>query len=118
MGQAYHGWTVLLTNLPNTTCFLILGNTNDADSDGLTDAYERLVSKTNPTNSMSNLDGVLDGWEILLGLNPAISNFTSSSERANYGYTPADWLDSITGIPAKSGSITSDAEGNVKSVSQ
>ena len=62
--------TLDLTNLPPTTCFLILGTPQDTDGDGLTDAYELLVSKTDPNNRDSNLDGILDGWDVLLGLNP------------------------------------------------
>ena len=37
-GQGYHGTTYVITNLPNTTCFLILGTSQDSDFDGLTDA--------------------------------------------------------------------------------
>ena len=96
--------------------FFILGLTNDTDGDGLTDAYEKLVSHTSPTNSISNLDGILDGWEVLLGLNPQLNNTATASERANYGYTGADWLSGVSGI--KNGPVTNDAEGNVLSVSQ
>ena len=74
------------------------------------------MSHTDPHNPNSNLDGILDGWDVLLGLNPQKANFTSPSERANYGYTTADWLNGISGI--RSGSITNDPEGNVQSVSQ
>jgi len=116
MGQGYQCNTYMLTNLPSTACFLILGVPQDTDGDGLTDAYELLVSKTDPNNAYSNLDGILDGWEILLGLNPKISNFTSPSQRSNYAYTPADWLNTVSGI--KSGSVSADNEGNVQSVSQ
>jgi len=74
------------------------------------------VSHTDPHNKSSNLDGIPDGWEILLGLNPTISNFTSPSQRSNYGYTSADWLNAVSGI--RSGTIGLDNEGNVRSVSQ
>ena len=116
MGQGQTCQKYSLTILPNTDCFLILGTPQDSDSDGLTDAYELLVSKTDPNNKYSNLDGILDGWEILLGLNPTINNFTSSSQRLNYDYTPADWLNTVSGI--RSGAVTTDNEGNVQSVSQ
>jgi hypothetical protein len=59
-----------------------------------------------------------DGWEVLLGLNPETSNITQPSERANYGYTAADWWDSVSGVTSKNGSVTLDNEGNVKTVSQ
>ena len=74
MGQGYHGNTYQLTNLPSTACFLILGTPLDSDGDGLTDAYEKLVSKTNPTNYSTDGTGMSDGWEILyfghIGIDP------------------------------------------------
>jgi hypothetical protein len=94
----------------------MLGTPLDSDGDGLTDAYELLVSHTDPNNKYSNLDGIPDGWDVLLGLNPQTSNLTTPSERANYGYTPADWLNQVSG--RKYGSVTNDAEGNVLQVSQ
>jgi len=117
MGQGYQCTTYLLTNLPPTTCFLILGTPQDSSGiAGLTDAYQLLVSKTDPNNPYSDPDGLLIGWEILLGLNPHINNTATASERANYGYTTADWLDDVTGV--KSGTVGLDNEGNVLTVSQ
>jgi len=116
MGQGVSATTysMLITNSGSGNAFLILGTPKDSDGDGLTDAYEKLVSKTDPNNAFSNLDGILDGWEILLGLNPAVNNFTS--QRSNYSYTGADWLNTITGV--RNGTITTDNEGNVQTVSQ
>ena len=116
MGQGYQCNTYMLTNLPNTTCFLILGTPQSTCGCGLTDAYQLLVSKTDPTNPYSDMDGLLTGWDILLGLNPHNSNTTDPTERANYGYTLADWLNTVSGV--KSGTITTDNEGNVQTVSQ
>src|SRR5207247_862052 len=48
MGQGYHCTSYMLTNLPLGAVFLILGTPQDSDTDGLTDAYEMLVSKTLP----------------------------------------------------------------------
>jgi hypothetical protein len=117
MGQAGHftNYTISITS-PNA--FLILGTPSDTDSDGLTDSYELLISHTDPNNPRSNLDGILDGWDVLLGLNPQTSNVNTPSERANYGYTLADWLNTITGVQGKSGTIRTDNEGNVQTVSQ
>jgi hypothetical protein len=115
MGQGTNSGIYTL-NVVATDAFLMLGTPQDSDGDGLTDAYELLVSHTDPHNPYSNLDGILDGWEILLGLNPTINNFTSPSQRSNYGYTTADWLNAVTGI--RGGTITTDNEGNVQSVSQ
>jgi len=72
-GQGYHGNTYVITNLPNTTCLLILGTPQDSDGDGLTDAYERLVSKTNPYVADTTGDGMSDSDKILAGLNPLLS---------------------------------------------
>ena len=74
MGQGFHGNTYIIPNLPNTTCFLILGTPQDSDLDGLTDAYERLVSKTNPNNADTSGDGISDSDKILEGLNPLSYN--------------------------------------------
>jgi len=74
MGQGYHGNVYTLTNLPNTACFLILGTPQDSDLDGLTDAYERLVSKTNPYLADTSGDGISDSDEILNGNNPLSYN--------------------------------------------
>jgi hypothetical protein len=106
----------MLTDLPNVSCFLILGTPQDTDGDGLTDAYEKLVSHTDPNNKYSNLDGLLDSWEVLLGLNPTQNNLTNPSMRSNYSYDSADWLEGISGV--RSGAISLDNEGNVLSVSQ
>jgi hypothetical protein len=116
MGQGYQCVTYTLTNLPNTACFLILGTPLDSDGDGLTDAYEKLVSKTDPHNPDSGGDGMWDGWKVLWGLNPSINNVAQPGTRANYSYNATDWLNSITGW--RSGSFSPDNEGNIQSASQ
>jgi hypothetical protein len=63
-GQGYQCNTYLLT-VPSTTCFLILGTPQDSDGDGLTDAYESLVSKSNPDVYSTDGTGMADGWEVL-----------------------------------------------------
>lgn len=74
MGQGYHGNIYTLTNLPITTCFLILGSPQDSDLDGLTDAYELLTSKTDPKNPDTDGDGISDSDELLAGSNPLTAN--------------------------------------------
>jgi hypothetical protein len=64
MGQGQHCNTYILTNLPSSTGYLILGGPQDSDGDGVTDAYERLVSHTNPNLYSSDGSGMSDGWEI------------------------------------------------------
>jgi hypothetical protein len=116
MGQGFHCKTYTIPGITNASTYILLGTPLDSDQDSLTDAYETLISHTNPHNPYSNLDGILDGWEVLLGLNPQTSNLTSSNTRALYGYTPAEWLNQVSG--AKSGTVNLDNEGNVLSVSQ
>ena len=116
LGQGLHCNTYTLAGLPNTTCFLILGTPLDTDGDGLTDAYEKLVSKTDPNNPDTDGDGIPDGWSVLLGLNPLTNISTQPSSRSNYGYTLADWLNQVSGV--KSGAVSLDNEGNVQSVTQ
>lgn len=115
MGQGNSGNTYTLP-VVSQDVFLILGTPQDTDGDGLTDAYENLVSHTNPNIADTDGDGIPDGWSVLLGLNPLSSLGTQPSSRSNYGYTTADWLNGISGV--RSGSITMDNEGNVQSVSQ
>lgn len=72
LGQGYHGNVYQLTSMPNTAFYLILGTPRDSDGDGLTDAYELLVSKTNPYNPDTSGDGMSDSDKVLLGLNPLL----------------------------------------------
>jgi hypothetical protein len=117
LGRCSPGQTNLtVVNLASPTEFFIFGLTNDTDGDGLTDAYELLVSHTNPNVADTDGDGIPDGWSVLLGVNPLTGLGTSPSARANYSYTSADWLNGVSGV--RSGSITTDNEGNVQTVSQ
>jgi len=93
-----------------------LGTMLDSDGDGLTDAYERLVSHTSPTNTDTDGDGISDYLEVLLGLNPTVSDIAQPSSRLNYNYDAGGRLHQITGV--KVGTIDLDNEGNVLSVSQ
>jgi hypothetical protein len=64
-GQGYQCNTYLLTNLPDTTCYVILGTPQDSTGDGLTDAYKLLVAKANPSAYSTDGTGMADGWEVL-----------------------------------------------------
>lgn len=105
MGQGYQCNTYMLTNLPSTACFLILGGPQDSDGDGLTDAYELLVSKSNPTNYSTDATGMADGWEVLYfghtGVSPngdpdgdGLTTYQEWLLRSE-GYNPVQW-DSYT----------------------
>lgn len=115
IGQGSQCNTYTVTNLP-FACFLILGTPLDTDGDGLTDAYENLVSHTDPHNPDTDGDGIPDGWEVVLGLNLTLNDSLQSGSRENYGYDAADWFRTLSGT--RSGSVTLDADGNVTSVSQ
>ena len=80
MGQGQHCVTYMLTNLPIAGAFFILGTPQDTDVDGLTDAYERLVSKTNPFLWDTDGDGKGDGWEVLIGTDSLSYDFPSPLE--------------------------------------
>ena len=112
MGQGYQCVTYTITNLPMSSCFLILGSPVDQDADGLTDAYERLVSKTDPTNPNSSGDGMLDGWKVLWGMSPLINNSAQPNERNNYIYDGTSRLESLSGIENEGFGF--DNEGNIQ----
>jgi hypothetical protein len=112
MGQGYQCVTYSLTNLPGTSCFLILGFPTDTDQDGLTDAYERLVSKTDPFNPDTDGDGMLDGWEVVWGFDALTDDTGQSAKRSNYTYDLTGWLNTLTGTRVET--VTLDAEGNVQ----
>jgi hypothetical protein len=58
--------TYQYTNQPDAMAFYILGSPLDSDNDGLTDAREKLASKTDPNNPDTDGDGVSDGAEVLV----------------------------------------------------
>lgn len=62
-----------LTNLWPDLGFFRLGTMLDSDGDGLTDAYEQLVSHTDPANPDMDNDGLPDGYVVnVLHSNPFI----------------------------------------------
>jgi hypothetical protein len=70
MGQGYHCVNYSIANLPPISAYLILGQPIDSDHDGLTDAYEALVSHTSPTNPDTDGDGISDADEVLFHTDP------------------------------------------------
>jgi hypothetical protein len=112
MGRGYHCNTYTLTNLPTYSAFLILGQPTDSDRDGLTDAYEQLVSQTNPANADTDGDGMMDGWEVIQGLDALADDSALTGWRSNFNYDSGGWLTELFGIREKT--IGLDAEGNVQ----
>jgi Concanavalin A-like lectin/glucanases superfamily len=118
MGQGYQCCTYTIPALTNSAVFLILGTPKDSDSDGLTDAYELLVSHTDPNNPDTSGDGMLDGWKVLWGLNPPANNPAQPSERFNYSYDGTGRLQTNSGVSIIGLSpelFGFDAEGNISS---
>ena len=64
--------TYQYTNQLASQSFYILGTTLDTDGDGLTDAFEKLVSKTNPNNADTDGDGWSDAEEIQNNTDPKV----------------------------------------------
>ena len=110
------------TNLPianfsiSDQCYLRLGTMLDSDGDGLTDAYERLVSHTDPNNWDTDGDGISDGAEVALGLNPLVNEPAQSGSRLNYFYDGAGQLQTVSGM--RSETVRTDAQGNLLQNSQ
>ncbi len=116
-GQGGSCTNYAITNLPTTgAVFFILGTAKDTDGDGLTDAYELLVSHTDPTKADTSGDGMQDGWKVLWGLSPLTDNSAQNSQRSNFGYTLTDWLNQVTGTHSES--FSPDFEGNLGNVAQ
>ena len=117
MGQGAACNTYTLTNITttaadpvfgSTAAFLILGTPEDSDGDGLTDAYELLVSHSNPTNYSTDGTGMADGWEVLYfghtGIDPngdpdgdGLTTFQEWQMRSQ-GYDPAQWDSSTNSV--------------------
>ena len=116
MGQGNQCNTYMLTNLPNTTCFFLLGGPQDSDGDGLTDAYKIFVLGISTNNPDVNGDGMLNGWKVLWGLSVLNNNWQQTSQRSNYSYDPVGRLQQVSGI--RNGTNSLDVEGNVLGVSQ
>jgi hypothetical protein len=98
MGQGYQCCTYTIPGLTNGAVYLLLGTHLDSDADGLTDAYERLVSHTNPYVADTSGDGMLDGWKALWGMSGIINNPAQPSERATYTYDGTGRLEANSGV--------------------
>ena len=75
MGQGGTCSSYSIPGLPTSGAVLfILGTPLDTDGDGLTDAYERLVSHSDPNIPDTDGNGMPDGWQVLhfggVGTNP------------------------------------------------
>ena len=101
----------VLSNSLFSECYFRLGTMQDSDGDGLTDAYEMLVSHTNPAVGDSDGDGLSDGWELGNGMSPLWNESAQTTGRRNYQYDGSGWLRTVSGVSGEA--ITLDNEGNV-----
>ena len=58
------------TNAMENAAFFVAADQSDSDGDGLSDAYERLVSGSSPSSADTDGDGIPDGDEVEFGANP------------------------------------------------
>jgi hypothetical protein len=65
--------TYQYTNQPSSGAFYVLGTPQDTDADGLTDAYEALVSKTGLQTADTDGDGLSDGYELFTSFTDPLS---------------------------------------------
>lgn len=104
--------TYQYANQPAAQAFYVLGTPQDSDGDGLTDAYERLVSKSDPSDPDSDDDGFDDRWEWENGMSPTVNEAADPvANGKNYTFDDAGRL---TGVPHRvQVSVTLDEEGNI-----
>ncbi len=65
LGQGYSCSTYTITNLPGVTALFLLGSPQDDDGDGLPNAFEVLVSKTNPHDVDTYDTSIPDWWQFV-----------------------------------------------------
>ncbi|MBN8247525.1 MAG: hypothetical protein J0L84_08785, partial [Verrucomicrobia bacterium] len=68
LGQNWTAFSLASPDIPNG--FAVASPFADADADGLSDEFERRVSRTSIASADSDDDGMPDGWEVQHGLNP------------------------------------------------
>lgn len=107
-------FTITNISTAQVQSYYLLGTMQDSDGDGLTDAYEKLVSHSNPNNADTDGDGISDYWELALGTNPNFNESAQSSTRVNYLYRGDGRLQTASGANSKA--LILDAEGNITQI--
>ena len=70
-GPSGRDWTAFTLKSPGASrSFVAAARWVDSDQDGLSDEYERRVSRTHPALADTDGDGMPDGWEVQYGLDP------------------------------------------------
>jgi len=108
MGQAYRGtnYALPMTNLPPGNIFLMLGKPQDSDLDGLTDAFERLITHTDPFNADTDYDGRSDGHEYIDGTNPLLASSVNSVMLASWSFDNTNtWVGDQGQIPLTASNV-------------
>jgi hypothetical protein len=81
IGQGQTCYRYTITNQPNSQVFFVLGDASvDPDGDGLSTAFETLVSKTNPSGWDTDGDGMPDWWEVWHGLLPKSNDASQDAD--------------------------------------
>jgi hypothetical protein len=121
LGQGSTCSRYTITNLPGSAAYLILGTPLDSDHDGLTDAYELLVSHTDPNNPDTDGDGIPDWFGAVYfgsnGLDPyalcpsgdgwSLLQAYQNGWNPNLFYTPPAPVVSVIPLPNDNGVIIS-----------
>ena len=78
-------WTGSLTNWVGKKCYVIVGNADlDSNGNGIPDAMEKLIYKTDPSVMDSDHDGLPDWWEYRYFGNP--TNAVASADNDHDGW--------------------------------
>ncbi|MCX8107363.1 MAG: thrombospondin type 3 repeat-containing protein, partial [Verrucomicrobiae bacterium] len=102
LGRGQPGQTnFVVAGLVATESYFRLGTLLDSDADGLTDAFENLVSHTARLNPDTDGDGLSDGLELQLGFNP----LDAHSQDTSYTFRDGEWY-----LTAKTGQAGTRAE--------
>jgi hypothetical protein len=99
---------VTITGLAYPNEFFTAASTNDTDGDGLSDAFEKWVSHTDPNSSSTDGSGMSDGWQWQyfgsISNNPAADpdgdGLTTYQEfqMRSAGYNPTLWDSNTNGV--------------------
>ena len=108
----------LPTNGVADSCFVSVATQDDSDGDGLSDAFESLVSGTDPILADTDGDMILDGDEVALGLDPAVSDtdgdgLSDGVETGNCLYAAVGLWILMTNAVDITGSLAADPDGCV-----